>query len=254
MLFRLLIYILFIITSRSVSADNTLTIIAEDLPPYHFRNDHGHADGALVEITKALLKEAKLTAHFEIMPMARAFHDLELYANTLMMSLLKTSVREQQFQWVTPMYVADAYLVSLKTSAYHINSLNDAKAYRVATIRGYSSEQYLKQAGFSEDNNLVLVSHYQQLWQMLKKGRIDFVLTNTLTLNNELKRSELEPKAVKKTVHLDDFPAILYLTANKQLNQHTVTMLKHAMAQIKQNGQYQAILTAWQLPIPPLSE
>ncbi|TMP37842.1 amino acid ABC transporter substrate-binding protein, partial [Pseudoalteromonas sp. S1650] len=68
-------------------------------------------------------------------------------------------------------YFADAYFVGLAKQNDELNSLKQAKIYRVATIRGYSSEHYLKQAGFNVNKNLVVVSLYDHVLQLLVKGR-----------------------------------------------------------------------------------
>ena len=105
--------------------------------------------------------------------------------------------------------------------------------------------------GFEEDKNLILASYYQQAWQMLYKGRTDFVLMNTLTLDNELKMSGLDPDLITKRLHLADFPSILYFAANNQLDDKTANLISQALKTIKVSGEYQAILKKWQLPLPP---
>ncbi|MBC7008215.1 transporter substrate-binding domain-containing protein [Pseudoalteromonas sp. BZK2] len=247
----LLIVIIFCFISSATTA-KTLTFIAEDLPPYHFKNQQGKADGALVEVIKSALAKTNIAGEFAIMPMARAFHELQNDPSILMISLLKNESREYKFQWLAQTYFADAYLVGLAKQNHEIKSLKQAKKYRVATIRGYSSEHYLKQAGFNENKNLVLVSHYHQLWQMLEKGRIDFVLTNTLTLQNELALSGVLPNDINKSLHLDDYPSGLYLAANLKLDKQLAMQLSDAIKALKQNGQYQAILQKWHLPLPRL--
>lgn len=240
------IFMLFFCLTHTVHA---LTFVAEDLPPYHYTDDNGEVVGTLVDVSKAVLEQAKLTGTFEIMPMARAYHQFENSSDTIMMSLLKNPQRINLFNWLGPVYFADAYLISLNNFHGTVDNLAQAKNYRVGTINGYSSEQYLRDAGFSDNDNLVLVSHYTQLWQMLFKQRLDFVLTNTLTLKNELKRAGFDVKQVKKHLHLNDYPSTLYLTASKKLDEQTSQKLKHALRIIKRNGQYQAILEKWQLPI-----
>lgn len=231
---------------------HALTFVAEDLPPYHYTDDSGEVVGALVDVSKAVLKQAELAGTFEIMPMARAYHELEVNSDIIMMSLLKNHQRVDLFHWLGSIYFADAYLISLNSFTPSIENLEQAKDYRVGTINGYSSEQYLRDAGFSDNDNLVLVSHYTQLWQMLFKKRLDFVLTNTLTLKNELNHAGFDLKDIKKHLHLTDYPSTLYLTANKKLNKQTRKKLEHALLTIKQNGQHQAILEKWHLPINSL--
>ena len=250
MLFRSLLIATLLCFISCATAAKTLTFIAEDLPPYHFKNQQGEADGALVEVVKAALAQANIPSEFAIMPMARAFHELENNPNMLMISLLKNPARENRFQWLAQTYFSDAYLVDLASKSHKIFSLKQAQQYRVATIRGYSSEHYLKHAGFNEDKNLVLVSHYHQLWQLLEKERIDFVLTNTLTLQNELALSGVDPSDIHKSLHLDDFPSGLYLAANLNLDKQLAAQLRNAVEALKQSGQYQAILQKWQLPLP----
>ncbi|ALQ09183.1 amino acid ABC transporter substrate-binding protein [Pseudoalteromonas sp. Bsw20308] len=251
MYLRIVVNALVFMFCSTVNATSPLTFIAEDLHPYHFQNENGEADGASVDIAKAVLREAKLNAKFEIMPMARASHELKTNPNTIMLSFLKTPVRQNQFKWLGAIYFTDAYLVSLKDHKDNISHLNHAKFYKVATIRGYTSAKYLKDMGFEEDKNLILVSYYQQLWQMLYKKRIDFVVVNTLTLNNELKMSGLDPSLIAKRVHLTDFPSTLYLATNNQFDEQTAIAISKGLKTLKVNGKYQAILKKWQLPLPP---
>ena len=141
--------------------------------------------------------------------MARMFQQQRANPNAIMLSLLKTPNRHHQFKWLGKVYFADAYLVSLRSHKDEVIHLNFAKEYKVATIRGYSAQAYLEAKGFTENENLVLVSYYQQLWKMLYKDRIDFVVTNTLTLENELKRTGLDPNLISKRIHLDELPSSL---------------------------------------------
>ncbi|NOU52609.1 transporter substrate-binding domain-containing protein [Pseudoalteromonas sp. JBTF-M23] len=229
---------------------HALTFYAEDLPPYHFKNAQGNASGALVEITKAALKHADLEGEFSILPMARAYKELQERPDALMLSLLRTAEREAHFTWISQTYFADAYLVSLASNPVNPETLSAAQRFRVSTIRGYSSARFLQQAGFSEDDNLVLVGHYKQLWQLLYKQRIDLVLTNTLTLQNEIIRSGLNPELIEKKLHLTNFPSQLWLCASKQLKPEIAAKLSTAMAYIKTSGVYEQILMRWQLPLP----
>lgn len=250
MLLRVVISTLVLFFYSVTCNANAITFIAEDLPPYHFKNPQGEADGALVDIAKAVIKNTELIATFEIMPMARMFQQQQANPNAIMLSLLKTPDRSNSFTWLGDVYFADAYLVSLRSHKDEVIHLNFAKEYKVATIRGYSAEAYLKSEGFDESTNLVLVSYYQQLWQMLYKDRIDFVVTNTLTLENELIRSGLDPSLITKRIHLDELPSSLNFAASKKINPQIAKAITEGLNTIKASGEYQAILNKWQLPLP----
>ncbi|WP_105169047.1 substrate-binding periplasmic protein [Pseudoalteromonas sp. T1lg23B] len=241
---------LILLLISTLSHAQTLTLYAEDLPPYHFKNAQGEVSGALVDIARSALSHAQLEGQFEIVPMARAYKELQTQPNTLMLSLLKTPQRSKQFVWIAQTYFADAYLVSHVDSPITLDTLQQAKQFRVSTIRGYSSEHFLRKQGFSEEENLVLVSHYHQLWQLLYKKRIDLVLTNTLTLEKEVLSTGLDPTLVAKKLHLTDFPSQLWLVANPQLDATTAQKLKASVHHLKQSGVYQQILARWKLSAP----
>ncbi|MBQ4856933.1 transporter substrate-binding domain-containing protein [Pseudoalteromonas carrageenovora] len=250
MFVRVVLSTLVIMLYSTICSAHSVTFIAEDLPPYHFINKNNEPDGALIDIAKAVIKQSNLSAEFEIMPMARIFKQQQANPNAIMLSLLKTPNRINKFIWLGEVYFADAYLISLKSHIDEVVHLNYAKEYKVATIRGYSSEAYLRRKGFTENKNLVLVSYYQQLWQMLYKSRIDFVVTNTLTLDNELKSLGLDPNLITKRIHLDELPSSLNFAANKLLDTQSAYAITKGLKQIKENGEYQAILQKWQLSLP----
>ena len=221
--------------------------VAEDLPPYHFKDEFGQTKGVLVDIVHAVAKQAKMTYSIELYPFARAFRLLKNKPNVLMFSLLKSPSREEQFIWLGKVLHNSAYLVSLNGNELRLANLDQAKQYTVGTIRGYYSEAYLRKAGFEEEENLYLSVKYQNLWQMLFKKRIDFVLTNTFALNNELSKLGFKVADVEHSLELNDFPNELHLVGNSSLSPAVANTLQQALKAIKENGEYQRILNEWGL-------
>ncbi|NMP32789.1 amino acid ABC transporter substrate-binding protein [Thalassotalea sp. M1531] len=238
--------ILLALCSFSLAAEQ-LQFVAEDLPPYHFKDKHGQTKGALVDIVNAVAKLAQVDYTIELYPFARAFRLLKAKPNVLMFSLLKSPSREPNFIWLGKIFHNSAYLVSSTESTYQLANLSDAKQYSVGTIRGYFSEGYLRKSGFNEGENLSLSVKYQDLWQMLFNGRIDFVLTNTLSLNNELNKLGYKTGDVKQVLELIDFPSELHLAANLSLTPTTAKALEQALKTVIASGEYQRILTQWGL-------
>ncbi|MEO2278871.1 substrate-binding periplasmic protein [Pseudoalteromonas pernae] len=228
---------------------NSLHFVAEDLYPLHFENHDKEPQGFLVDVVKAVLIHCGCDGRVEIMPQARAFKELQETPNILMMSLLKTPSREQQFRFLGPVYNAHAYLLGLKERQFTLTDLQSARGLRVSTVRGYYSQQYLEQAGFSLERDLVLAPEPASLMKMLYKERTDLVLTNTLSLDKELKNIGLNPRLLEKKLRLNDFPNELHITANKQLPQETADKISASLQAIKESGHYQALLNKWQLKL-----
>lgn len=238
--------VLLVLFSWALKAEQ-LHFVAEDLPPYHFKDKSGQTTGVLVDIVKAVAKEANVNYSIKLYPFARAFNLLKAQPNVLMFSLLKSPSREDQFTWLGKILNNRAYLVTLNDTKLQLASLEQAKNFSVGTIRGYYSEGYLRNAGFEEGINLSLSVKSQNLWQMLFNKRIDFVLTNTLSLNNELKKLGFKLNDIDKVLELTDFPNELHLAANLSLEPSTANALQQALKTIKANGEYQRILTQWNL-------
>ncbi|KZN44982.1 substrate-binding periplasmic protein [Pseudoalteromonas luteoviolacea] len=245
--FNILLPLVMLISSASVHAQ-MIRFIAEDLPPYHFINDAGKPDGGLVEIAKALQAQSGLKAKIEILPMARAHHELQTKNNVVMLAWLKTPSRERGYKFLGSMCQISASLIGLKENELNLTDLNQAKQYRISTIRGYYSEEYLRQAGFSEDHDLVLVSHYTSLWQLLYKGRTDLILTNTQTIQRELDKLGLDPDMLEYKLTLKDFPSQLHLAANQSFPDDIAGKISTALEQLKSSGQYQKIIQKWRMP------
>ncbi len=224
-----------------------MQFVAEDLPPYHFKNELGQTEGALVDIVRAIANQAKVEYTIELYPFARAFHLLKNEPNVLMFSLLRSPSREQQFLWLGKVFHNTAFLVSIKDSKPQLDSLEQVKKYSVGTIRGYYSEKYLRNAGFEEHKNLSLSVQYQHLWNMLFNRHIDFVLTNTLSLNKELSSLGHSIKEIDRTLELTDFPNELHLAGNLSLAPSTAEALQLALKTIVANGEYQQIIDKWGL-------
>ncbi|GAB3033503.1 substrate-binding periplasmic protein [Bowmanella dokdonensis] len=227
----------------------TVTFVSEDLPPFHYLDEHKRPTGAIYELAMAIGHQAGLPVRFEIHPWARA-HELSLHQpNVIMASLLRSPVREQSFHWLGQVFVNKPFLVALsERDPLTIDSLEQAKKYIVGTIRGYTSEGYLRSHGFSEEQgNLVLSVEYHQLWGLLFKKRIDLVMTNTLAMRTEVSDAGFQPAELKRVFALEDFPGEIHLAASKLTPVGTVEKLRNALQALKDQGQYRQIMQKWAL-------
>ncbi|ALO42970.1 transporter substrate-binding domain-containing protein [Pseudoalteromonas phenolica] len=233
--------------SKSVWSSETLRFVAEDLYPLHFTDDKKQPKGFLVELVDKVLSECQCQGRVEIMPQARAFKEFKSHKNTLMISLLKTPQRSNEFNFLGSVYFADAYLIGLKKKSFSLLDLKSAHGLRVSTVRGYFSHHYLEKSGFSTEHDLVLAPDPASLLHMLYKERTDLVLTNTLSLDEELKSIGLDPSQIEKKLSLPDFPNELHFVANKQLSPSLAQSLSQSLQRVKLSGEYEKLLKKWQL-------
>jgi polar amino acid transport system substrate-binding protein len=241
--------IVLFLASGDASSSNKLRFVAEDLYPLHFIDENKQAQGFLVDLVTEVLYECQCQGYVEIMPQARAFKELRSDDNTLMMSLLKTPSREDEFHFLGSVFYARAYLIGLKSLKYDLKNLESAKDLRVSTVRGYYSQTFLQQAGFDTEQNLVLAPEPASLLQMLYRNRTDLVLTNTLHLDKELKSIGLDPTKIERKLSLRYFPHELHFVANKRLKSERAIRLKAALKKVKDSSVYSFLLSKWQLKL-----
>lgn len=237
--------LLFFVATGKVNASELL-FVAEQLPPIHFSNSQNQADGFLVELAKVTAQKAGFTAKIALMPQARAFEHTTTGHNVFMLSLLRSEQREQEFQWVGAVYETRAYLIGLsQRNDIQLTTLDDAKNFVVGTVRGYFSETWLRQKGFSDKHNLGLAVQYDHLWGMLFKQHVDLVLTNALSQELEINKAGYKAEEVTRYLALPELTRELHFAAGAKTDKRTVKKLSEALVEIKADGTYQALKAKW---------
>lgn len=226
----------------------SLSIVTEELPPLQIRHNSAPPTGAMVDVVNLLLNKLSIKTTIEIYPWARSYQIALDHDNTLIFSMLRDEDREDKFQWIGKLYTIKSYLVSLKSRTdIKVDNIEAAKQYSVGSIRKDLAENYLRKHGFDENKNLYLSSDFSTLWQMLFNGRTDLAFTNSTLWKYELEAGNLDPEQIKFIYTVPNFADDLYLAASLGTDKALVERLTSALAQIKTTGEYQAILTKWQL-------
>ncbi|MCO4798953.1 MAG: transporter substrate-binding domain-containing protein [Colwelliaceae bacterium] len=244
---KLLLTILVLFYS-SFGIANQLRFVAEDLPPFHYYDENNKPVGALVEVIEELMTSVEIPFKIELMPFARSYGLTINNENVIMFSLMKSPDRQEFFRWIGQSYKSKAYLVGLNSRTdIKINKLDQAKSFVVGTIRGYHSEKYLKNAGFTDNKNLHLSVNYKHMWNMLFEQHIDFILTNFVAIEREMESIGFHKNEIKPIIELHDFPGDLFLATSLSTNELNVTAISNALKQIKDNGTYAKIMKKWDL-------
>ena len=242
------LFALVVMSFSSLNVANELKFVAEDLPPFHYYDKNNVPTGALVDVIKALMLYTKLPYTIELMPFARSYDLTTKQQNHIMPSLMKSTDREAQFNWIGKSYKSKAFLVGLKDRTdINIQKLEEAKSYVVGTIRGYHSARYLEDAGFTTNKNLHLSVNYKHMWNMLFERRIDYILTNFIAIEKEMNSIGYNQNDIKPIIELHDFPGDLYFATGLSTSDKNVAIISKALTDIKANGTYKKILSKWKV-------
>ena len=222
--------------------------VTEELPPFQFTGKNQQPDGAFIELVRAILKESGLSASINIYPWARSYQMAMTQTNTIIFSLLRDKQREKNFHWIGKLYSLTSHLAALKSrSDIVMTTLEDAKKYRIGTVREDLAESYLKKKGFISKKNYYASSKYSVMWEQLFNGRVDLAFTNSVLWKHEVRDAGYDPDDLVFIYKINDMAPDLYMAASLNTEPSVIDKLSKELEKLKKNGQYQSILAKWQL-------
>jgi polar amino acid transport system substrate-binding protein len=204
-------------------------LVTEDFPPYQ----HRQADkisGWSVDIVEQILKTAKLEYTIDVMPWARAYKTAISQPNTLIFSLLRTEDRESKFAWIAPLCpMRISFYTGVNRTEVQPTDLHSALKYVVGVENGQANYRFLRDQGFRESRNLVVVSHINQLPQMLELHRIDLMLASDIYV------AQLPDKGanLRRVFTVHALEKYLFLAANPATDPALLLTLRQAWQQVK---------------------
>jgi len=152
-----------------------LHLVTENMPPYNYVDPR---TGQVIGLSVALLSAAAAHAHIKIadiqqMPMVRAIELARSQADTCVLPLIRTPEREPLFRWIGPYAVNRWVFYARNDFKPVIQSLDDAKRYRIGSDIHGRKTAYLKGRGFTA---LDLAPEDALNARMLAVGRFDLWL------------------------------------------------------------------------------
>ncbi len=151
-------------------------VVMEYSPP-HQTFDGNDIVGPIPSLIKAKLAQSGLQPKFEVFPWSRAYEIALQEPDVLISNIARTPERERQFHWLTIVHRYEMGLIKLVSRGdIVVDNLEDAMGYTIAVQRRDISETVLTTKGFSQQENLFITANIAESWQLLSKGRVDFVI------------------------------------------------------------------------------
>jgi polar amino acid transport system substrate-binding protein len=211
-----------------------LFLTTEAAPPYSVREGE-----RVVGIGADTVREIMVRAHIEytidMLPWKRAYTAALERHDTCVFSTTRTPEREPLFKWIGPIGEADWVLMGRADRKLHLDSLEDARRYRIGTYNGDARDQYLRARNFNVDpapNDLLNL-------RKLMAGRIDFWAASIRRGSATLERMGYADKIVPVLV----FNRIrVYLACNRAVPDELTARMSSALASMEQDGTVERIL------------
>ncbi len=246
-----LILVILIYFWVSTAHANELTIIADNYPPFCYE-ENGVVTGFDVELLENIIRDSgvKQVGKVLIYPWSRAYKAIQKEPNILIVNMARMESRDTLFKWVGPTSPREIWLFKLKSRKdIKINSLEDAKKYRVGSMLDSASTEELIRSGFQKGKNLDLVFDENLNLLKLIKGRVDLITFHKFEMPWRLKRliQSSDTRITALTIH-DVEPAYLlsgnyqyYFALSRQIPDSIVMRLQNALDTLKKDGRYNRI-------------
>lgn len=236
--------------SPALSAE-PLTIVTEHWPPYQKVENGIATDGFATKVVQAMLEEAGTPMTIRGFNWARAYKMALERPNVMVFGLFRSKERETKFKWVGKLVrQVNSFWYLKGNHKVKIQTLDDAKNYRVAVPREDIRHQHLINHGFSQNHGIVVVRDHLQAVSLLYLKRTDLVLSDNLNIAMTAKTAGFDPSLLIEvpnlTVHLGD----LYIACSLKTPDDIVAKYAAALERVKQKGIY-AELKAQYLPNHP---
>ncbi|MFD2166945.1 substrate-binding periplasmic protein [Thalassotalea euphylliae] len=229
------------------AAQPHIRFVTEHLPPYQIADSRGGVSGFATEIVEAAAKHAKIDYSFTAYPWMQAYEIAQKAPNTCIFSIARTPVREALFHWVAPIVETNSSFFGLASSSIkQIQTIEEAKNYKVAVLRDDASHQVLLDNGFEEDVNLYIVDNTQSLLKLLAhREGIDLIVSDIMTIRHRAIYDKIDPNIFKQFLTLHDKPLSYYLACHQETNAETIDVLNHVIMRMKQSGEAEQIINDW---------
>ncbi|MCJ8321197.1 MAG: transporter substrate-binding domain-containing protein [Colwellia sp.] len=238
-IFLIIIISLFCFFAKAGDVNN-LRIVAAERQLLHYI-ENGKAKGPTAEITNALLKELSLTTKIDFMPWPRAFDLASKRANTLILSIIRTPERENDFHWIGIVSELSRVFISLEAKPENlITTDSDIENKVIGVTRNSNSYHELVSKGFKD--NLYIVTKPETAFKLLISGKVDLVYhdPNAIKKYIELHKNKTVKVIYSPVVSANRRASYLALSINS--DELLVKSFKEAMNKYQKTKEYRHLL------------
>jgi polar amino acid transport system substrate-binding protein len=209
--------------------------LATEAAAPHSMLDGKRVVGIGADTVREIMVRAGIDYTIELLPWKRAYTAALERSDACVFSTTRTPEREPLFTWIGPIGEADWVLMARADNRLRLNSLDDARSYRIGTYNGDARDHYLRARGFKVDpapNDLLNL-------RKLMAGRIDLwaasIRRGSATLTRMGYGDKVVPVLVFKRIRV-------YLACNRGVPDALAARMNGALEAMERDGTMQGIV------------
>ncbi len=217
-------------TSETSASLKNVTIVTEEYPPYSYTTETGEIAGLSTAQVRRALQHLDVQLPIKSYPWARSYDMAQNDPNVLIYPLVFTEERRDKFKWIHPVTPTRTYLYCLASRKdIRLNSLEDAKKYRIGIINGYFDGEYLLRKGFEIDRHLEVSSNSEVSLEKFFNGRYDLWIADNVYADYILQKQGHSMQELREVYYIKDLDLLMYLAASPQTSDEIVDQFRRAL-------------------------
>ncbi len=158
----------------------TVKVYTNPLPFFSEKDQQGNLGGYSVELARLVTQKAGYQADIEALPWARILLTADSQLQALILGLVRTPEREDDYHWITPITRNNVAIYVAKPQTIPLTSFKSVDNFGfVAVLRDDYRQQILIE---NQVSNMVTFNTWHQALGSLIKGRVDSVFFQILAL------------------------------------------------------------------------
>lgn len=234
---------IFSIAVHASKAQAETLLFYEDYWPFSYI-ENAQTKGLYYDLATSIFDSMEQEYSVEVYPFKRSLM-LSMGGKGLVVGIFKTDERSMNLEFSEPFYQEESVLFVNKNNKFAFNAISDLKGKQIGIKLGWS---YGAEFDEAKESNLftTVVGSSQQIYRLLKLGRLDAVVDNKLS-----GISSINEFKVSQTIDALPNPLVvggIHIAAKKGLKTELLKQFNHHVSRIRDTGEYQKILNRYYLP------
>jgi len=235
---------LLLLASGAATAEE-LRIYTEQYPPYSMTNNgqpYGHSEnditGLCTDVLKALVGNTNLKYSIKLRDLGYGLSRAKQHPDHAIYCVSKTDDREPFFYWVGPLSSVKWTLFAKPGSPIELNSLEDARKYKIGGYKGDAMTNHLIEKGF----DVSAISNNGLNARRLVQDQVDLWVTDGLA-GPHLAADVSDVTGLKNVLVFRETP--MYLAVHKETDPKILHALQESYRQLVRSGEKKAIARSY---------
>jgi polar amino acid transport system substrate-binding protein len=230
---------LFMVSPAKSATDDVLTIVGSEAPPFIVK-EGDKISGFIPDLLREAASRARIKYELKLVPWARAYKMAKKGPGVALMMMARTEHREDELQWVYPLFRAETMFIRLKSGNTQRDI--DKNETSICALARSAMVGHLKRKGY---RRIIKAPDIHSCAELLGNKKVDVIFGGWFTTVHAFRTLNLpvDDLAKDETVLSID----IYLTASKDVPAQRIKNLQRIIHQMTTDGTYGVFLSQYKL-------